>query len=266
MIDVDAEARAARRRGELLPQPIYVSTLAEDRLAGGVPVRVFTPAGVRGVYLHLHGGGFVYGSSRLQDDRLERLATGCGVAVVSVEYRLAPEDPYPAGPDDCEAAAVWLVERAEAEFGCDRLCIGGASAGANLAVVTLLRLRDRHGFTGFSGAGLAYGLYDLSLRQLGAPDPGLTPGDLRWLVEQYAGDGDLADPDISPVNADLSDLPPALFAVGALDPLLHDSCLLAERWRAAGNEAQLEVVPGGRHGLDPGELLHTFLALRLDDA
>ena len=110
-------------------------------------MRVLTPPDVRGVYLHLHGGGFVFGSCRLQDDRLEQLALACRVAVVSVEYRLAPEDPYPAGPDDCEAVGLWLAENAAQELGSDRLCIGGESAGANLAVVTLLRLRDRHGFT-----------------------------------------------------------------------------------------------------------------------
>src|SRR5207342_3105681 len=98
----DPETRAARRRGEHRPQPIPVSPLAKDRVIAGVPARVFMPPEVRGAYVHLHGGGFVFGSSRLQDDRLEALATTCRVMVVSVEYRLAPEEPYPAGPDDCE--------------------------------------------------------------------------------------------------------------------------------------------------------------------
>ena len=91
-----------------------MSPLAQDRVLGGVPVRVFMPPEIRGVYLHIHGGGFVFGSSRLQDDRLEALALACRVAVVSVEYRLAPEDPYPAGPDDCEAVALRLAERDDA--------------------------------------------------------------------------------------------------------------------------------------------------------
>jgi acetyl esterase/lipase len=259
----DPEARAARRRGEHRPQPILVSALAEDRVVADVPVRVFTPPEVRGVYLHLHGGGFVFGSSRLQDDRLETLALRCRIAVVSVEYRLAPENPYPAGPDDCEAAALWLADRAREELGSDGLCIGGESAGANLAVVTLVRLRDRHGFTGFRAACLIKGVYDLTPRTL-TEDSDPNGAEVEALLAAYGGDHDLADPDLSPVNADLRDLPSALFAVGAADPLLDDSCRLAERWRAAGNEAELAIVPDAGHELEPAERVHSFLASRLD--
>ena len=247
----DPEARAARRRGEHRPQPIPVSPIAQDRVLGGVPVREFMPPEIRGVYLHIHGGGFVFGSSRLQDDRLEALASTCRVAVVSVEYRLAPEDPYPAAPDDCEAVALSLAESNGA------VCIGGESAGANLAVVTLLRLRDRHGFTGFRAACLIKGVYDLR-----AGGPALA--DLDAMIAAYVGDNDPADPDLSPLDADLSDLPPALFAVGGADPLLDDTLALAERWRAAGNEAELVVVPGADHELEPAEQIHSFLASRLD--
>jgi acetyl esterase/lipase len=265
VIDVGAEARAARRRGEHRPRPLPVSELAEDRVAGEVPVRVFTPPDVRGVYLHVHGGGFVYGSSRLQDDRLEQLALACRVAVVSVEYRLAPEDPYPAGADDCEAAALWLAANVGPEFGCKRLCIGGESAGANLAVLTLLRLRDRHGVAGFRAAGLVKGFYDLSLTHaVATDDPELRPADLEPLVAAYAGDRDRTDPALSPLNADLGGLPPALFAVGRLDPLLGDSRVLYERWRAAGNEAELAVFAKAGHELEPAARLHSFLASHLD--
>ena len=254
-----AEARAARRRGEHRPQPIPVSALAEDRVVGEVSVRVFTPPETRGVYLHLHGGGFVFGSSRLQDDRLEALALACRVAVVSVEYRLAPEDPYPAGPDDCEAVALAL-----AGLG-DPLCIGGESAGASLAVVSLLRLRDRHGFTDVRAACLVKGVYDLTLsRAADRGDPELTLGDLEALVAAYAGGRDRSDAELSPLTADLRDLPPALLAVGDADLLLDDSRALAERWRAAGNEAELAVVAGAGHELEPQALLHSFLASRLD--
>src|SRR5439155_19280503 len=92
----------------------------------------------------------------------ERVAHRCEFAVVSVDYRLAPECHYPAGPDDCEAAALWLAANAQTDFGTDRLLIGGESAGANLAVVTLLRLRDRYAFRGFRAANLVFGVYDLS--------------------------------------------------------------------------------------------------------
>src|SRR5580704_18973965 len=81
----------------------------------------------RGIYLHLHGGGWVLGGADMQDPILERIADNTRQVVVGVEYRLAPEHPYPAGPDDCEAAAAWLVKNGEREFGTDLLTIGGES-------------------------------------------------------------------------------------------------------------------------------------------
>ena len=96
------------------------------------------------------------------DSRNVLLADTAGIAVVSVDYRLAPEHPWPAAPDDCETAALWLAGQAEDSFGTDRLMIGGASAGATLAVTTLLRLRDRGHLQPFAGAVLQFGAYDLS--------------------------------------------------------------------------------------------------------
>jgi acetyl esterase/lipase len=110
-----------------------------------VTVRVIAPqeGQARAAYLQIHGGGFYMDSAARSDSRNALLADGLGIAVVSVDYRLAPEHPWPAAPDDCETAALWLVERGEDLFGTTRLMIGGASAGATLAVTTLLRLRDR---------------------------------------------------------------------------------------------------------------------------
>jgi acetyl esterase/lipase len=99
----------------------------------------------------------------MQNPMLERIADNTGQAIVAVEYRLAPEHPYPAGPDDCETAAAWLVQNAKKEFGTDALTIGGESAGGHLTAVTILRMRDRHGYTGFRGANIVYGAFDLSL-------------------------------------------------------------------------------------------------------
>ncbi|TMQ91501.1 alpha/beta hydrolase [Actinomadura soli] len=131
----------------------------------GVPVRIFTPSGgrPRGVYLDIHGGGFYMDSAAAGDVRNRRLADALHLAVVSVDYRLAPEDPWPAAPDDCEAAALWLLEQARERFGTARLVIGGSSAGATLALATLLRLRDRGAVDGVVGAALQFGTYDLSV-------------------------------------------------------------------------------------------------------
>ena len=145
------------------------------------------------------------------------------IALVSVEYRLAPEHPYPAGPDDCEAAALWLIENSEKEFGTKNLALGGESAGANLSAVTLLRLREKHGITPFKGVVFEDGVYDLRLtpsaRWWGIKKRKLivTFELLEQTVQWYAPNEDLANPDISPIFADLVDMPPALFLVGSED-------------------------------------------------
>lgn len=252
------DIRISRAAGRSIWGPIRYVAEARNRMitgpAGEILVRMFIPAEVRAVYLHLHGGGFMLGRADHFDEALHRIAKRCRVAVVSVDYRLAPEHPYPAGPDDCEAAAVWLVENCEAEFGTTQLVIGGESAGANLAAVTLLRMRDRHGFNGFDGAVLTYGAFDLSLtpsaRNWGEKNLILTTRLIRWFHENYVPSGDFADPDISPLNADLADMPPALFTVGTLDPLIDDSMFMHMRWLAAGNLSELAIYPGGAHAFD----------------
>ena len=210
---------------------------------------------VRGVYLHIHGGGHVLGSEDMMDPALDTLANRAGAVVVSVGYRLAPEHPYPAGPDDCEAAAVWLVENARREFGSERLAIGGESAGAHLCAVTLVRLRDRHGATPFCGANLVYGIYDLTftptVRNWGERILVLSTPIIEWFSNHFVPDkSKRGSPDVSPLYADLRRLPPALFTIGTLDPLLDDSLFMASRWSAAGNRAELAVYPGGVHGFN----------------
>ncbi|WP_433476091.1 alpha/beta hydrolase [Spirillospora sp. CA-142024] len=229
----------------------------QDRIVeGGVKVRVFIPDHVDGVYLHIHGGGWAFGSADGQDERLWRLAERTRLAVASVDYRLAPEHPFPAGPDDCEAAARWLVKHAPAEFGTERLLIGGESAGAHLSVVTLLRLRDRHGITGaFRAAHLLFGPYDLSMtpsqRTFGPRRLLSNTDSLRGSYDMFTpgmGDEQRRDPEVSPLFADLAELPPARIVVGTEDPLLDDSLFLAARWQAAGAPVQLGVVAGAMHG------------------
>jgi len=212
-------------------------------------------AAPRGAYLHFHGGGLVFGSADQDDAMLERIADATGLASVSVEYRLAPAHPYPAAWDDGETAAIWLAETAEAEFGGDVLAIGGESAGATLAVPVLVRLRDKHGFTGFKAANLSYGNYDTS----GTPSQHWN-GINKYLIDEaaiamcsnaYAPDVSMRrDPDLSALYANLRGMPPALFSVGTLDPFLDDSLFVYARWIAAGNEAQLAVYPGAPHAFN----------------
>ena len=232
--------------------------MAEERVIetdiGGLPVRVFVPDTVKGVYLHIHGGGWVLGWAHHQDIRLEEIAKECSAAVVSVDYRLAPEHPYPAGPDDCEAAAVWLVENAKSEFGADNIVIGGESAGGHLSVSTMLRMRDKHDYTGFKGANLLYGVYDLSMTPSQANWGDLTlilsTPIMAWFYDHYVPEDIRRDPDVSPIYADLTGMPPALFTVGTLDPLLDDTLFMRARWATAGIESELEVYPGAVHSFN----------------
>jgi carboxylesterase type B len=114
---------------------IYHSPLASDRTitddTGPLQLRVFATRSAAGVYLYLHGGGWTIGAADQQDALLEELDTSTGLAVVSVDYRLAPEHPFPAALDDAERAARWLLEHGSAEFGSDRFTIGGESSGSN---------------------------------------------------------------------------------------------------------------------------------------
>ena len=244
------------RSGGLMPKPPR-SPRAIDRTIPGpdgsaLAIRVIAPENPIGAYLHLHMGGLVFGSADGQDARLEQIADRTGLACVSVEYRLAPEHPWPAAWDDAEAAAVWVAGNVEAEFGGDRLAIGGESAGATLAVPTLVRMRDRHGFTGFAAAALTYGNYDTT----GSPSNHWNGGegmiireaDIAFCTRCYAPDPETRrDPDMSAIYADLHALPPALFTVGTLDCFLDDSLFMAARWAAAGNSAELAVHPGAVH-------------------
>jgi acetyl esterase/lipase len=249
----------ARQRASLaavtFPQPD-----AEEHELAGVRARVFRPDGAaRAVYLHFHGGGMIAGSAALMDIPNRELAREFGVAVVSVDYRKAPEHPWPAGPDDGLAVARWLVEHARTEFGCERIVIGGESAGAYMAAIVALRVRDDLGaIDRLAGLNLTYGIYDWgrSPSQRGVrPHDGfdvLSPEFTQLVADCFVPgltDDERRAPEISPAFADLRALPSCFVSVGTYDHLLDDSLLFASRAAAAGVEVELFVAP---------ELPHAF--------
>ena len=231
----------------------------------------------RALYLLFHGGGWVFGDARgLNDERLERMANELRVVVVVPDYRKAPEHGFPKPLDDCEAAAAWCEKRARSHFGLDEsapLLIGGESAGGNLCAATLLRRsakarakaflptqpktesrRPENRNTKWAFANLVYGIYDVagtpSARRFGDRRLVETSEDLRYFADCYCPDvASRTEPEVSPLFGDVARLPPAAFVVGTEDALVDDTVLMFEKWRAAGNEATLDVWPEGPHGV-----------------
>ena len=254
------QIRQARREGKSWMGPVVHSdrarTITINGPGGDLDLRIIDAEEPDGVYLHIHGGGWVLGAADLSDIGNEAMADDANVTVVSVDYRLAPEHPYPAGVQDSVAAATWLVESAASEFGTDTLTIGGESAGANLAAATLLKMRNEVGFTGWVAANLVYGTYlphgTPSVRHWDREGLILEPDTMMWFGEHYVGGQKIAmdDPDFSPLYGKLHDMPPALFTVGTWDPLMDDTLFMATRWLAAGNTTELAIYPGGVHAFD----------------
>jgi acetyl esterase/lipase len=231
------------------------SELALERViegpAGPLRMRVLTSGKVRACYLHVHGGGWALGGADRQDQALLRFARAARVAVVAVDYRLTPEHPHPAGVLDCVAAIRWVAANGERELGAARLIVGGESAGAHLAALALLMLRDGGELDAVVAANLAYGVYDVSMtpsaRRWGDQRIVISTPDLAFFATQYAPMERHRDPDVSPLYADLTGMPAALFTCGTLDPLLDDTLFMAARWQAAASPLEVAVYPGAPH-------------------
>jgi acetyl esterase len=204
--------------------------------------------------VYYHGGGFVIGDLDTHDDPCRLIAHHAGVRVLSIEYRLAPEHPFPAAVDDAAAALEWAQEHA-AELGVnrDRIGVGGDSAGANLAAVVAQRARDAGRPAGFQL--LIYPVTDAvetrPSRRLFGDGFVLTGADIAWCNEQYfAASPEVAkDPRLSPLRAsDLSRLCPAVVVTAGFDPLRDEGDAYAEALRAAGNRVVHVELEGFVHG------------------
>ncbi|MCK2243784.1 MULTISPECIES: alpha/beta hydrolase [unclassified Crossiella] len=241
--------------------PVEVRALNIPGPAGGpeVAIRVYTPAGdgPLGALVHIHGGGFVLGDLDLAERSALRVADVVGVVVVAMDYRLAPENPYPAGLEDCYATLEWTAKNA-AELGVDpaRIAIGGDSAGGGLAAAVTLLARDR------GGPALAYQVLNIPELDDRLDTPSMTAytdtpmwhrpnAILSW--DFYLGVGKRGTAEVSPYAAparatDLSGLPPAFVAVCEFDPLRDEGLDYAQRLVQAGVSTELHLYPGTFHG------------------
>lgn len=228
------------------------------RLKSGLRLRILRPAGpLKGAVLSIHGGGWVSGTAVSDEKRNWLFARQNSMLVVSPGYRLAPEHPFPAAPQDCLEAARWLLKEGHREFAVDRFYIVGASAGSHLAAQTLINLSGDQRRE-FQAAVFYYGVFNLGRsvvwREAKAANyPDLSPDDMNRFVEWFVPgqtDATRAQARYSPLSADLITMPPAIFLVGSADLLFNDSELMARRWAEAGSPAELVVYPGAPHGFD----------------
>ena len=250
---------AARQSTFFIPQLVLKPVIKTIKGPGGdLQLRIFKPDTVRAVVLDIHGGGWSLGTAESMDPMNDLMARTCKVAVVSIDYRLAPEYPFPACIEDCKAAARWLVNNSKKEFATDKLFISGGSAGAHLTALTTIYVRDSlHAIDRVKGVNLVYGCFDLgrtpSCRN--ATDSTLIlsrnyMNETFQLVFHGWTTDQLQQPQYSPLFADLKNLPPALFTVGTADPLIDDSYFMEARWRLAGNRTFLAVYPECTHAFN----------------
>jgi acetyl esterase len=265
-----AQARAAsdaRRAGQVreLEAMAEVTDRLVDGPGGPLPVRVYRPVLDRGLpaIVFAHGGGWVICDLDSHDPLCRTLAAAVGAVVVAVDYRRAPEFPYPAALDDVEAALRWVVAHAT-ELGVDsgRVAVAGDSAGGNLAAALALRARDAGG-PPIAAQLLIYPVLDSSLATDSygefADGFGLTRAGMEWYWNQYVAQPERRrEPGAAPSCAEsLAGLPPAIVAVAECDPLRDEGVAFAERIERDGGRAWCRVYDGGFHGflsLPPGTL------------
>ena len=256
-----AEVRAIiRSRMVVATDPEQVDSVEDrsvDGQGGPVSVRIYRPHGAAGqrlpVLIYAHGGGFVFCGLDSHDGLCRNLANRLRAIVISVDYRLAPEHPWPAGAEDMYTVTKWASDHIiSLEGDTSRIMVGGDSAGGNLAAVAALMARDRGG-PNLSAQLLLYPMitpdFDTeSYRLFGSgfynPEPAL-----RWYWDQYApAEVDRTDPYVSPLQADLHGLPPAVMAIAGHDPLRDEGLAYGAALEDAGVTTVVRQFEGGIHG------------------
>jgi acetyl esterase len=223
----------------------------EPATAAGRPARVYRPSDEPLPTIVLfHGGGWVIGDLDTHDLNARLLATRCQAVVVSVDYRLAPEHPFPAAALDAVAATNWAFGELASLGGTDRLAVAGDSAGGNLAAVAAQAMRDEG--VPLAGQLLLYPATDVGAHFASYDENGsgyfLDLDTMAWFMTQYAGAADPADPRLSPAKGDLSGLAPAVVAVAGYDPLRDDGLAYAAALSAAGVPVTVRNYESMIHG------------------
>ncbi len=247
-ISVEETRAGFEELAKMFPVPPDVKSEPVD--AAGVPAEWISVPGsdASAVVLYLHGGGYAVGSLNTHRDLVGRICRASGARALSVDYRLAPEHPFPAAVDDASAAYRWLLAGG---VDASRIEIAGDSAGGGLAAAALLALRDAGQPLPAAAVCLSPWL-DLahageSIRTKAEADPMVRMDGLDAMAKMYAGDAGVKNPLVSPLYADLTALPPMLIQVGTEEVLLDDSIRFAERAQAAGVDVTLEVWDGMIH-------------------
>ena len=241
------EVRAPWTRGG--PRMAAITELNVPAANGTVRVRFYDPGpdGTKPAFIYLHGGGWTFFSLDTHDRVMREYAARAGVRVVGVDYALSPEAKYPVALEQVVAVARFLGER------CERIAIGGDSAGANLALATCLRLRDEGQPQLIRAMVLNYGVFDRESspeahRRFGGLGNMLTSEEMEGFWRNYLRDArDAGDPLACPLRAELHGLPPALLVVPECDLLTEQSVRLADRLAAAGVPVKLEMYRGAVH-------------------
>ena len=218
--------------------------------AGGVPSEwVMAPGYDTGrAILYLHGGGYAIGSLNTHRRLAYDISAASAAKVLLIDYRLAPEHPFPAAVDDAASAWRWLLQQG---FAANRLAITGDSAGGGLTIATLVNLRDKN--LGLPACAVAISPWvDLeglgnSMTTRSAQDPMVQKDGLLWMAKMYLNGKDSRTPLAAPLHADLKGLPPTLVQVGTAETLLDDAIRIAEKMHEAGVDARLAIWPNQLH-------------------
>ncbi|MGI9325029.1 MAG: alpha/beta hydrolase [Pseudomonadales bacterium] len=256
------EAREMYRAMRPLNPELPVANVAEQSCPGPqgntIPLRVYTPSGSGpfGILVYYHGGGWVIGDLDCADAVCRDICETAGCVVVSVDYRLAPEHPYPAAVDDCIAATAWCADNAALLGGNGKLAVGGESAGGNLAAVVAQHARDKQG-PDIDFQLLLYPVVDADFSTTSYQDNCegylLERATMHWFWDHYCPDlQQRGEAKATPLNAaDLSNLPAALVLTAEFDPLRDEGSSYADALNAAGSKAEYCCYEG---------LVHDFFA------